>query len=143
MSGLERLDDHVGIALDLDATLIGHENSDLLQGYVAEHHLSKRFWIVTFRGESWADEAWEDLERYGGAAKPHMFRGLRACPTRLLNVLYAWYVDSSRADPREVFRWKGAVAKELACTVLVDDRPEWVLPGCLENDVELIDTNDL
>jgi hypothetical protein len=143
MSGLARLDDHEGIALDLDATLIGHYNSDVLQRYVVEHHHSKRFWIVTFRGDSWADEVWEDLEKFGGPAKRDMFRGLRACPARLLNVLYAWYVDSSRADPNEVFRWKGSVAKELNCTVLVDDRPEWVLPGCRENGVELIDTNDL
>jgi len=43
----------------------------------------------------------------------------------------------------EYGEWKGKVAAELGCTLLVDDRPDWVLPGCAKYGVSFLDIGDV
>lgn len=51
--------------------------------------------------------------------------------------------------PREIgmraaygfLRWKGRRARELGCTILIDDVADWVVTGCRENGVAFLDAN--
>lgn len=153
---INELHKHEKIALDFDQTLVGHPKSSLLWNFIQKTHLTKTFHIITFRSGAWANEDMliDDMIRgSNNAIRPYMIESVSFCD-------YNMYADfsilqSSREQigtqipsiilPEETkfFQWKAERAKELGCTILVDDRPAWVKDGCDQHGIIFIDTADL
>lgn len=127
---LAELKKHTNIALDFDETLIGSKYSKYLWNFI-EDNPDKNYWIVTFRSGSLADPGllWLSLlEESGNRILDTHFKGYVFCP------------DGLSSDFEKLIHWKGEVCKKIGCTVIVDDRPDWVYPGCEVNDIVFIDT---
>jgi hypothetical protein len=144
------LDQHSVIAWDMDNTLIDGPNSEFFLEYIAAHP-EKRHHVITFRNRWEANDVWGQLR--GAGLDTNLIRSVESCP----EPIHDCYMIRRRADNREtrarylemddltrdqfnayadafVF-WKGERAAVLKCTILVDDMPAWVLPGCYEHGV--------
>lgn len=139
------LDQHDAIAWDMDGTLVDGPNSAYFRAYIAlTPH--KRHHIVTFRNRAWADTCWAEL-RHNGLDAPRFIRSVESCPEHFHDcyhvrrdkepAFHAIYQDhhnfsldqfNEYADAYSF--WKGERAMQMACTILVDDMPQNVLPGC-------------
>ncbi|MGU3558603.1 hypothetical protein ACLBYL_19550 [Methylobacterium radiotolerans] len=118
------LDDHAAIAWDLDGTLVDGPRQTFLRAYLRGRR-DKRHHLATFRRASrLADVA---VALAGAGLSPDLFDGVHCCPDRLREAFDAG------GDPtlvREFRQWKGRVAAEHGCTVLVDDDADLVGEGC-------------
>lgn len=130
------LDDHVSIGWDIDGTLIDGPNADFFRRYILanpdkEHHL------ITFRDPVWAERVYEELRPYG-IERDHI-HSLNPCPQDLY-IAYATrksFLDWAKCEA--YLHWKGQMAKELGCTVLIDDMATQVIRGCEKHGIVYID----
>lgn len=140
---MNRLEPHRSVAWDFDDTLNRGSNAVAFRAYIGSSP-EKAHHIITFRNSSWAARIPLELEVLG--LDPGLFASIEHCPEALHDLFQA--ARGSCAPPaildraaRGFLRWKGRKARQLGCTILVDDAVEWVRIGCQENGVELLDAN--
>ena len=149
------LDMHDTIGWDMDKTLIKGPNSEFFRDYIIAHP-EKTHRIITFRDRSWASRAYAELEGYGLVGARSLIASIENCPEQwhdyyMIATLphYSWdKIDMlNRGQVTQEFlddcvnkflRFKGARCKEVGCTVLVDDMPQWVMPGVNENGIAFV-----
>lgn len=149
------LDLHDTIGWDMDQTLIKGPNSEFFRDYIVAHP-EKTHRIITFRNKSWADTAYDELESYGLVGARSLISSIENCPETwhdyyMINTHphYSWekidmlkrgLVTQDVLDEcvHNFLRFKGARCKEVGCTVLVDDLPQWVMPGVNENGITFV-----
>ena len=149
------LDLHDNIGWDMDQTLIKGPNSEFFRDYIMAHP-EKTHRIITFRDRSWASRAYGELEGYGLIGARTLISSIENCPENWHDFYmiatmphYAverkQYLDSGRVTQEflddcvhNFLRFKGSRCKEVGCTVLVDDLPNWVMPGVNENDIAFV-----
>ena len=140
-----RLDAHRHVAWDMDGTLNSGRNAERFRAYIAAHR-EKRHHVITFRDREWAGQVRIELHRLG--LDPSLIASVENCPEPLHDMFMLGSEPDSNV-PRRVaakaahhfLRWKGRRARELGCTILVDDKAEWVVQGCEEHDVAFLDAN--
>jgi len=131
------LEVHRSIAWDLDGTLINGVNSRLFIDYINAHP-HKEHHVITFRTPDSDKEFWLD-ELASLGVERSLIRSVQCVP----NELYIAYATrggfGGKAMYNEFFLFKGRAAKEIGATVLVDDMPSLVLPGCKAYGIAFID----
>lgn len=139
------LDHHRAIAWDWDGTLSGGANSERFRAYIAAHP-EKRHHVITFRRRMSARLVWLELRRLG--LDPRLIASVENCPEPLHDMFMLHASGEVKIPKHLVGRaihafqsWKGRRARELECTILVDDMADWVVVGCRENRVEFLDAN--
>lgn len=146
------LETHDRIAWDFDGTLVdgpmSHHFCDFIRANPQkEHH------IVTFRDLGMARAIPYELEPYGLTVAA--FKGIHTCPPKYwraftmasvnphnwLAAQRAGTLPASLSDPDigRYLHFKGRKARELGCTVLIDDMADLVVAGCREHGIEFID----
>ena len=139
------LDQHQVIAWDMDQTLIGGPNSNFFRAYIKAHP-EKRHHVVTFRDRRWAMEIWQELTNCGDFRAKDAIKSVESCPEIIHNCYMVEFRTPQFREPfiaslkltRDQFNahvqafayWKGLRASHIGATLLVDDMPEWCLPGC-------------
>ena len=127
------LDEHDVIGWDFDGTLIEHRKARKMHDYILDHP-EKTHIIVTFRSHGMEDRIWRDLWRENARA-PGMtaFKDVINMPDKLYENGYIAQkaVASKIVIPTsEYLEWKGKICHQRGITVLVDDMPSMVIPGC-------------
>lgn len=118
------LDQHQVIAWDVDGTLVNGINSDAFRKYIiATPH--KQHHIVTFRDEVWAQDVYEELAEHG--VPRSSIASIASNPTGKPHV----------GDSVKLF--KGAAARKVGATIMIDDMPEMVEEGCQAAGVVFMD----
>jgi len=153
---INELHNHEKIAIDFDDTLVGHRNSPLLWKFIRDNHLVKEFHIITFRSGNWADEGVlieEMIHESNQTVLPYMINSISFCNDGLYENFSLIQTSRKQTDtmvptiilPEETnfYDWKAIRSKELGCTIIVDDRPNWVENGCKKHGVMFVDTADL
>ncbi len=153
------LDEHAVIAWDMDGTLVDGPNSEFFLDYIrATPH--KRHHVVTFRNKAMAKDVWGELQSHGLDAKA-LIRSVENCPEPIhdcyminhrlagSNERHRYYRseppltrDEFNAYVDQFVLWKGLRATQIGATILVDDMPQWVLPGCYEHEVTFLHAFD-
>lgn len=150
------LDQHDSIAWDMDKTLVNGPNSHLFRLYIAlTPH--KKHYVVTFRNKLWAATILEELETHGMKNVRDRIVSVEDCP-ELVHYCYMVRDGVTRFTAESFCKlnsltpnefnvhadrfpmWKAERAKELGCTILVDDMPEWVLAGCEHHGIAFHDS---
>jgi hypothetical protein len=156
---MQRLALHSTLALDMDRTLVDGKNSQHLRNFVHLNHRLKSFFIITFRGHDSSDVL-RELRAQG--LDPNAIKDVVYCPLdysvvelKLASKRMTFIeireearkcgirLDDIERLYQEYVEWKGKMAAHLGCTVLVDDMPEMVLPGCHKHGVQFINVDDL
>jgi hypothetical protein len=136
-----RLTQHKSIALDFDGTFIDHPASHLLWDYVIRHATDgTKFWFVTFRDPDWAKDIWDDLRKTKSLVRPWHLEGIVSQTDEMWEKKRT---DQSVLESDEWIHWKAIQAKNLGCTLMIDDRPSWVKAGCHKYGVEYIHPDTL
>jgi hypothetical protein len=157
------LDKHDVIAWDMDGTLVDGPNSEYFLLYIAAHP-EKRHHVVTFRDRAWAAQTWSELRSHGLDARARI-RSVENCP-EVIHDSYMFHKargnlygprtyeyfnvathNELTAEQFDDFRqrypmWKGEKSLQLGATILVDDKPEWVAPGCAHFGIEFLHAFD-
>lgn len=159
MNLIEELNNHRIIGLDMDETLIEGPRSFILQQWVKENCVNKELWVITFRTGPYVAQVWPELARFG--IQREAFAGMKALPPKIYTDYHLVkkgfvYKDTNPAkferflqannltlrQAEEKFNalthWKGEACASVGATVLVDDLPNMVLPGCQANGVKFI-----
>lgn len=148
------LDRHNKIAWDADETLINGPHSELFCRYVTEHPETEHH-IVTFRHGSWAQKVLLEIEAYG--LNKDQFAGLHHLPhdgfywcndavenksdqLEYYSEQWGWTVEQIKDNSNYFVIFKGLKAAEIGATILIDDKPHWVLKGCDENKIAFLDS---
>lgn len=156
------LDKHAVLGWDMDGTLVDGPNSEYFLRYIAAHP-EKRHHVVTFRDRAWATQTWSELRSHGLDAKA-LIKSVENCPeiihdSYMFQKRYAAYGDrcfeffnqaagqNMTLEQFNEFRntypvWKGMKCAQLGATILIDDKPEWVEPGCAKFGVEFLHAFD-
>jgi len=147
---------HSVIAWDMDQTLVNGPNSEYFQDYIRRHP-EKSHHIVTFRNKNWADTIFGELENIGFDAYKHI-SAVHSCPEDIHDsymaknsggmVMHRFML--SRSMSLEQFNknvsafpiWKGFQCKKIGATIIIDDMPTFVVPGCAKYDIEFINALD-
>lgn len=153
------LDKHDAIAWDMDGTLSDEvhraPNAKFFLAYIAAHP-EKRHHIITFRNRSWADQIWGSLSALG--INVSLVRSVESCPEIVhdcfqISQKYGnrpdYYMSASELTHDEFAKhvarftkWKAERAKQIGCTILVDDIADWVVDGCEHHGVEFLHAHD-
>ena len=150
------LDKHSIIAWDMDNTLINGPNSDYFRDYILRHP-EKSHHIITFRNKTWADMIWGELGRIGFDARTHI-SAIHNCPedihdsfmvTGSGNIAILNFMHSRRMEMQDFERnitafplWKGFKCKQIGASIIIDDMPDFVIPGCSKYDIEFVNALD-
>lgn len=122
------LDPHQSIAWDADGTIASGPNARFFCNYIIAHP-EKQHHIVTFRDPIWAKQVYQELlSNYGVPA--HHISSVNACPQHLEAAYSIRKLFYDQSGVEAYIHWKGMTAKELGCTVLIDDMESAVLSGC-------------
>lgn len=140
------LDEHDVIGWDFDGTLIDHPKAQSMHDYILDHP-EKTHIIVTFRSHGMERNIWRDLGRENHRAPGRAaFKDVINMSNKLFEEGYMAQkaVAASIVLPtKEYLEWKGKVCHDLGITVLVDDMPAMVIPGCDRYGVLHLHPNDL
>lgn len=168
---LKQLSKHKIIGLDLDQTIINGFTSHKLQKFILDTYHKKEFHIITFRTKNFP-HVWPDVSKHSNnLLNKDMFKEAHGPLTRdmenhdLLSFLAQYHkeYDIKKLERKvkkdlynrnlnfnevvksyeTILEFKGKKAKELGCTVLVDDLDHMVLPGCQAHSIEFIHSYDL
>lgn len=153
------LDSHDKIAWDMDGTLIDGRNSDAFRQYIVSNP-HKTHYIITFRDANWATKIYSELEACGMIDPETYIDGIFTCPVdwhyyhnvnqnpRMAKVKQQ-YLETNRVTQEQLdmysaqfCQYKGAMAAELGCTVMIDDIEDWVEQGCIDNGVTFLHALD-
>lgn len=129
---MHRLLEHDVIGLDMDNTLIdAGAYSDALVNFVKQNP-NKTYHVITFRDlYNWSrDSSIAELKVKAALEIGEHFEDIHFC-------------DEWKNDDFDLPNWKGWVSVKLGCTIMIDDRTDWVEPGCKKYDVAFINTFDL
>lgn len=148
---------HSSIAWDMDHTLVNGPNSAYFLDYIRSHP-EKTHNIITFRDNSWANMILSELAQVGFDARTHI-SAIYNCPedihdsfmvksneiTEIFQFMQSRSMSSENFDKNvQLFPlWKGFKCKNIGATVLIDDMPELVLPGCEKYGIEYVNALDL
>jgi hypothetical protein len=170
---MTRLTKHKSIGLDVDGTLVDGSKSLALQKWVLANQENHEFHLITFRTEHDlyrcpAEELFEDYK-----IPKELWKSVHRCPFQIFynyqtlhhhGIIKAIdrglkpdhpaiqhqlkYIDDNvkydiLQDIANYRTWKAKVCKDNGCTVLVDDYPPDVTPGCRLYDIEFIDVSEL
>jgi hypothetical protein len=161
---IEKLNDHKIIGLDMDETLVGGPCSYILREWVKENFINKELWIVTFRVGVYVPQVWSELASFH--INRRQFAGLKSLPNALFNDYcevkkafkykdtnpnkfqrflnaHKWTEEEAQRKHDALLHWKGETCASIGATVLVDDLPEMVIPGCKANNITLIHSHYL
>lgn len=132
---MKNLAKHDKIAVDVDDTLLGNSpGKHILWDFISANKNNKIFYLVTFRIKPCIDEVFDDLfSETSVVAKDH-FAGLVGIPPKV-------FFGEDLQTP--LVEWKGLTAFKLGCTLLIDDLPDLVLPGCRKYGVDYLHPRDL
>lgn len=125
------LDGHQAIGWDVDGTILDHLRAGVMHDYIRRHP-EKDHYIVTFRSHGWQHETFDELADRHRNFPTRYFKGLLNIP----DDVFAAYWKGVRAreidlDAEQAYvEWKGLICSQHGITVLVDDNPAHVLPGC-------------
>lgn len=156
---LSVLDNHKIIGLDMDKTLIEGPCSYPLRQWVKENFLQKEIWIITFRTGPYVAQVWNDLAPF--QLSREQFAGMKALPPKIYTeynevkkafrykdtnpgkfqrflAANKWTEEEAIRKHDALLHWKGEACASVGATVLVDDLPELVLPGCNTNGVTFV-----
>ena len=135
------LDDHEKIGWDIDGTMYEHDGSRTaatdarcraMHDYILAHP-EKKHYVVTFRSGAWANQVWADLLRVNpNAPGPEHFEGLLNMSVQMFDENCARNLGGGHySEPTQTYKeWKGMICAQHGITVLVDDNPDHVVPGC-------------
>lgn len=149
------LDLHDNIGWDMDKTLVKGPNSEFFREYIMAHP-QKTHRIITFRDRDWASRAYDELEYHGLRDARRLISSIENCPEQwhdyYMIATYPHY--AGRRDfllatgqitqeflnecVHNFLRFKGSRCKEMGCTVLVDDLPEWVMHGVNDHAIDFV-----
>ena len=147
---------HRKIAMDLDGTLIDGVAAVALGDFVRECHEHKSFFIVTFRTAEQMQTVQQELAAYD--LSPDFFARIIPMPTRYVlefdedqrfrRTARMPRLDQVAPDAQlpgefKFTHWKGFIVHKLGATVLVDDMPYLVLPGCEKFHITFIDAKSM
>lgn len=151
------LDQHAVIAWDMDKTLVGGPNSKFFRDYIKAHP-EKSHHVVTFRDAEWAKDIEEELAQEGLPFS--CILAVHSCP-ELVHDMHMVNIHPFKADVKKdmiesrlidqdqlndfsyrFLEYKGAQAKAIGATVLVDDLVDWCIRGCEKNGVVLLNSLD-
>jgi len=164
MSSIEVLNNHDVIGLDMDDTLMYGYRSHILQDWILKNYPLKELWVVTFRTGVYVNTVFDELKGVG--LKSHMFKGIKSVPSQLyfkhkeaanayiiknqnLKKYYRFleYKNYTEKDLEKNYNdyleWKGLACKEIGATILLDDLPDKVLPGCDKYNIDFINSLQL
>jgi FMN phosphatase YigB (HAD superfamily) len=152
------LDQHDTIAWDFDGTLVDGPNSAYFRSYISLNP-QKRHHIITFRNRAWANTCWAELRIHGLDSKTFI-RSVESCPEHFHDCYHVR--RNTPPEYHEVFKeqhnysskqfneyadsyslWKAERASQIGCTILVDDMPQNVLPGCERHGIVFYHAHDL
>ncbi len=145
------LDQFSSIGWDFDGTLIDNPNSVRIQNYITTHP-EKTHSIITFRTHGMQNTIFLELnQKYPNSPdKKHFEYVINFDDERYLRY---YFIQRARAahrfsgplTPDEIYyrTWKGMVCKQHNIQVIVDDKPEDVLPGCYQYGISFIDSFSL
>jgi hypothetical protein len=149
---------HKVIGLDFDGTLFDSSISRALCEYVIANQGVKDFYIVTHRTHQLVPHIWDDFRAYATYGKgPRMVESMFAgvcTPDDDLYVRFKQRQDERKngliepdalptPDETAWLFFKGAACKRTGATIMVDDLPGVVQPGCLFYNIEFIDVNSI
>jgi hypothetical protein len=127
------LADHQSIGWDLDGTILDHRNAPLMHRYILGHP-EKHHFIVTFRSHGFQLSIFSELAtRHQVFAGPGAFDGVLSVPDDMYDrfqQLAGATSEEGRGAVRTYTEWKGRICAKHGITVLIDDNPGHVLPGC-------------
>lgn len=143
------LDSHHTIALDMDGTLIPDRKTDqhnaerieLLRRWVVDNHKKHELYIVTFR------QGVRVAELYPYGITTEMIKDVYDIPHRIwfgAMQLQKMGLKNSLSERmnEEYIHWKGKICKDIGATILVDDVPKNVIPGCTKYGIKFLDIKD-
>jgi hypothetical protein len=133
---MNRLDKHQKIGIDFDHTLVNSNKTHLFEEYILANP-DKEYWIVTFRNNTgfWTrEQTIFDLQSHTKLTMDH-FEDI-VMQVRQPDIA----TQSIILDGDESMHWKGLMCYERDITIMIDDMPEWVLPGCERYGIDFIDT---
>ena len=151
LSQIDQLDRYEKIGCDFDGTLIDHPNSSLMHRYILDHPEKVHF-IVTFRTHGMQRTVFPEMSMmYPDAPTKNHFADLFNIEDK------AWerfmVLDRERLAglrhgellPWELYyiTWKGSICKQNGIGVLIDDRPELVVPGCEKHGIAFVHPDTL
>lgn len=147
--GFAKLHGYRAIAWDLDGTLIGHPASPRLHSFIRSRP-ELRHVIVTFRARKLEAMLWQDLANTGTAPAPSCFETVLAMADDLYEAFHRFRrlrrLGRHAGPPTPVeaayVTWKGEACAAHGLTVLVDDMPDLVRPGCELHRVALLHPDD-
>lgn len=164
---LKILNDHQIVGLDLDGTLINGKRSAYLKGWCNTYHADKKLHIITFRTDGFFRQWKDDLLNFGYRAEwfvevhgiptniwsayseaTRFFKGVENNPRKLERKRMEYGLSERDLDDfiaaiRECYEWKGKHCQAIGATVLVDDVPNAVTPGCDKYGIQFIDSATL
>jgi hypothetical protein len=135
------LDQHESIGWDVDGTMYEDHRTRTpetdarcraMHEYILAHP-EKKHYVVTFRSGKWATKVWEDLLRVNpDAPGEEVFVGLLCMSVQMFDENCARNLGNGYyTEPTPIYKeWKGKICAENGITVLVDDNPNHVVPGC-------------
>lgn len=147
---------HNALGIDFDETLVGNSpTKEVLWSWIYKNKQRKKFFIITFRTGTWLEKVWNDLEVEAKFIVP-AFSGVYSVPVDAKDAYFEYSKLKKKAHkPKNkermnqiyplytAFReWKGKKAKELGCSVLVDDDRQNTLPGCEKFGVDYVHPGD-
>lgn len=148
---IDKLLPYDAIGWDFDGTLIDHINAPTIHQFI-QKNLDKRHIIITFRSHGLQRGVFREMIRkYPDAPRQECFVGVVNISDR------AWERfaknEVSRAlgllngpltlGEKYYVEWKGKICGDLQIPVLVDDRPQHVLPGCHKYGIDYVHPDEL
>ena len=150
-TGIDRLLAYDAIGWDFDGTLIEHAKSGLIHQFIRSQP-GKRHIVLTFRSHGLQRQMFREMRmQYPEAPGTDCFHDVINIADR------AWTAFNEIAEQRlrkqysgpltkaELFyvEWKAMVCHRLRVPVLVDDRRDQVLPGCIKYGIAYVHPDDL
>jgi len=150
---MEILSRYRKIALDFDGTLFDGPASEYLQEYVVDNQ-DKSYGIVTFRDDR--ASVMRDLSAMG--LSPNLFATIITMPRKMaidfeaettmrrhagLPLLATVSSDQMFPTEHKYVMWKGFVCMKIGASVLIDDLPWAVKPGCTRFNIDYVDVASL
>lgn len=132
----ELLAPHQKCGWDFDGTLYDHPAAAEMHAYIMNHP-EKQHYIVTFRSHGWGEQVFDDLaSRHLEFPGPEHFDGVITCPDEIFERFWDAHqrqklgLPIDMTDVQPYVEWKAKICKKHGITVLIDDNPLHVQPGC-------------
>ena len=139
------------IGWDFDGTLIDHPKSPLMHQHILTHP-EQRHVIITFRAHGYERTLFQEMSlKYPDGPSADHFAGVE----NISDLAWDGFMQVHRqrklgrytgpATPGEDYfvAWKAMTCDKLRLPILIDDKTELVLPGCLKHGITYLHPDDL